>query len=120
MPTYDNGAVGAPYAKVEAVNTGHRAVTVKTISLELPKGGRLTPMSANTFPGMSDTPLPATLSDGQTAFMMMSYESIGKALLQKGIKRKIMLTPVCVDTADNVYRGQPWQVDPKEFTQMAF
>jgi hypothetical protein len=73
---------GPPYAKLEAINTGLRAVTVKAISLELPKGDRLISLSSNSFPGPADTLLPATLSDGQTAFLMVSYESIGKALLQ--------------------------------------
>jgi hypothetical protein len=33
--------VGSPYAKLEAINTGHRVVTIKTISFELPTGARV-------------------------------------------------------------------------------
>jgi hypothetical protein len=117
MPTYGS-QLGSPYAKLEAINTGHRVVTVKTISFELPTGGRLFPMAPTSIPGMADTPLPASLSDGQTAFLMMSYEEIGNALIQSGRTGKTKLTPVCVDTADNVYRGEPWTVDPQEFVRI--
>jgi hypothetical protein len=117
MPAYGN-RLGNPYAKVEAINTGHRVVTIKTISLELSTGARLFSMAAGGIPGMPDTPLPATLSDGQTAFIMMSYEEIGDALIQSGRTTKTELIPVCVDTAENVYRGKPWEVDPQEFVGM--
>lgn len=118
MPTYAGGSVGAPYAKVEAINTGQRVVTIKTLTFELPTGGRLYSMHQSGFPGMPDTQLPATLNDGQAAFMMMSYAEIGEALISAGKMSEINLTPVCVNSADNVYRGSPWKVDPKEFLQM--
>jgi hypothetical protein len=73
----------------------------------------------SSIPGIPDTPLPATLSDGQTAFSIMSYEEIGNALLQSGRTGKVKLTPVCVDTAENVYHGEPWTVDPQEFLRMS-
>jgi hypothetical protein len=119
MPTYHNGGLGPPFAKIEAINTGHRLVTVKTITFELPTGGRMFPMTAGGFAGMPDTRLPATLTDGQSAFMMMSYADIGDALIGNGKTGKVKLTPVCIDSADTVYRGKPWEVDPHEFLRMA-
>jgi hypothetical protein len=50
MPAFGN-QLGNPYAKVEAINTGHRVVTIKTISLELPTGARLFSMAAGGIPG---------------------------------------------------------------------
>lgn len=117
MPTY-GATVGPPFAKIEAVNTGHRSVTVKTITFELSTGGRLAPMASSGFPGLPDTPLPAALSDGQTASTMMSYADIGTALISSGKTGKTKLTPICIDTTDIVHKGEPWDVDPQEFVQM--
>jgi hypothetical protein len=118
MPSYGN-RLGNAYAKVEAINTGQRVVTIKTISIELPTGARLFAMAAGGIPAIPDTPLPISLSDGQTAFLMMAYEEIGNALLESGRSTKTELKPVCVDTADNVYHGKPWQVDPHELIRMS-
>lgn len=117
MPVWGS-QLGAPYVKLEAVNTGQRVVTVKTLTLETPSGGRIAPMLADRFPGMPDTRLPVSLSDGQAAQLSLPYSDIAEALLANGQNRKIKLTPVCVDSADNVYRGEPWDVDPHEFLRM--
>jgi hypothetical protein len=116
-PTYGD-QLGAPYAKLEAVNTGHRIVTVKTLTFETHSGGRLAPMSADRFPGMPDTRLPVSLSDGQSAHMLLPYSDIAEALIANGQSGKTKLTPVCVDSADNVYCGEAWDVDPSEFLRM--
>jgi hypothetical protein len=118
MPTYGD-RLGNPYARVEAINTGHRVVTIKTIALELPGGERFLFLAPNGIPGVPDTTLPAALSDGQTAFLTISYEAIGTALIGNGRTSNIKLTPVCEDTADNVYRGKPWEVDPQEWVRMS-
>jgi hypothetical protein len=117
MQTYGD-QLGAPYAKLEAVNTGHRVVTVKTLTFETPTGARLAPMLADRFPGMPDTRLPASLSDGQSAHILLRYSDIAEALIGNGQAEKIKLTPVCVDSAGNVYRGKAWDVDPREFQQI--
>jgi hypothetical protein len=49
----------------------------------------------------------------------VSYEEIGRALRSHGLGRGTKLTPVCVDTAGDVYKGKPWEVDPDELLQMA-
>jgi hypothetical protein len=118
MPTYGN-QLGAPYAKLEAVNTGHRVVMVKTLTFETPSGARLAPMQVDRFPGMPDTRLPVSLSDGQSAHMLLPYSDIAEALMGNGQTGKIKLTPICVDSTDNVYRGEAWDVDPREFMRMS-
>jgi len=117
MPTYGS-ELGPPFAKVEAINTGHRVVTVKTITFEIANGSRLAPMVADRFPGMPDTRLPATLTDGRTAYLMMPYSEIAQALLHNRQSGKIKLTPICVDTADNIYRGESWEIDPHELLRV--
>ena len=72
MPTYGN-QLGAPYTKLEAVNTGHRVVTVKTLTFERPGGARLAPMLADRFPGMRDTRLPGSLLHGQSAHLLLPF-----------------------------------------------
>lgn len=117
MPTYGD-QLGPPYAKLEAVNTGHRVVTVKTLTFETASGARLAPMLTDRFPGMPDTKLPASLSDGQSAHLLLPYSDVAEALMGNGQTGKTKLTPVCVDSADNVYRGEPWEVDPQEFMRI--
>lgn len=58
MPGYADGRLGPPFAKVEAINVGHRVVVVKTLTLELENGDQLLPAQADAFPGMPDTRLP--------------------------------------------------------------
>src|SRR5215813_2155816 len=62
------------FAKVTATNTGHRPVVVTTIALELPSGGRF--FSGGHGAAFKDTPLPATLSDGQSAHSYLPYREI--------------------------------------------
>ncbi|MEH2473110.1 hypothetical protein V1281_005701 [Nitrobacteraceae bacterium AZCC 2161] len=46
--------------------------------------------------------MPATLGDGQSVFMGVSYADIGSALISNEKSRKTKLTPVGVETADTV------------------
>lgn len=117
MPTYGD-QLGPPYAKLEVVNTGHRVVTVKTLTFETPSGSRLAPMLADRFPGMPDTRLPVSLSDGQSAHLLLPYADVAEALIGNGQTANVKLTPICVDTADNVFRGESWDVAPHEFLRI--
>jgi hypothetical protein len=116
MPTYGS-TLGDCFAKIEAINPGHRAVTASTLCLELAGGQRLFSMGS-ALPGISDTQLPVSLSDGQSAHLFMSYKDIGNALMSRGHTQKTKLTPICVDSLGNVYKGEPWNVDPHEFLRM--
>jgi hypothetical protein len=118
LPAYNDGRLGQAFARLQATNHGHRTVTITTLTIELPTGGRLFPTTASEFPGMSDTPLPAPLSDGQSAHLFLSYRDIAAALIQSGRTEKVTLVPVCEDSVGGIYEGEPWEVDPGEFSRM--
>jgi hypothetical protein len=116
IPTYGN-TLGNCLAKVEAINAGHRAVTVSNLAFELPGGKRLFPMGSGVL-GMDDTRMPAGLSDGEAAHSYVSYGDIEDALLGHGRIEKARLTPICTDSLGTVHRGKPWEIDPCEFARM--
>jgi len=110
---------GPAYAKIEAINVGHRTVIVDILTLELPSGARMFTPDGTGIVELESTRLPATLDDGQTAQYIVSYEEIGRALRSHGLGRGTRLTPVCVDRAGHLYKGKPWEVDPDELLRMA-
>jgi hypothetical protein len=111
--------LGDAFAVLTATNIGHRTVTVRDLTFELPSGGRLYTMATMARPGMANTPLPAILSDGESARLYMAYREIGEALLQSGRTEKTDLTPVAEDSAGGIYKGKPWKrIDPHEFARM--
>lgn len=116
MPTY-GGTLGRCFMKVEAVNVGHRPVTIDVLTFEL-RGTKLFSFGSDQIPGFPNTRLPAVLADGQTAHAIFAYVDIADALIAAGHTGKASLTPYCEDTVGNVYRGKPWQVDPAEIAQM--
>lgn len=117
MPTY-GAQLGPPHMKIEAINDGHRVVTISTLTLELPDKSRLATILPTSLPAFPDTPLPARLEQGDVAHRRFPYADIGSALVFKGITTKIKLTPVCEDTVRGRYYGEPWDIDPTEFMQM--
>ena len=118
MPTFEDGHVGPCFAMIEATNSGHRTVTITTLALELPTGARMFATTPNSFPGRPDTALPANLSDGQSAYLYLSYQDIAGALIQSGRNERTKVIPVCEDSVGGVYKGNPWEVDPDEFSRM--
>jgi hypothetical protein len=117
MPTYGD-TLGRCFAKIEAVNVGHRPVTIASLSLELPSGARLLSFGSNQLPGFPDTRLPAVLADVQTAHATISYADIAGDLVGAGHAGKTPLTPYCEDTVGTVYRGKVWLADPAEIAGM--
>jgi len=117
MPTY-GPALGPPFARLEAVNDGHRTVTVSLLTWQLPDKSRLVQLHRGGVPGMPDTELPARLTEGEVAHVSISYADLGGALLGRGITTKIKLVPVCEDTVGGRYIGKEWDVDPHEFVRM--
>jgi hypothetical protein len=99
VPTMPDGDLGSAYAKIEAVNTGQRSVTVSALTIELPTGHRLWPTSFDRFFGYPDTRLPATLSDGESAHLMMPYADLARSILKAGCRGSTLLVPICEDTA---------------------
>jgi len=119
IPAYGNSLeLGKTFAKVEATNAGHRPVTVVALTLELVGGGRLASFSAQAINGLPDTILPVTLSDGQSAISIFSYQEIGEALLKTGRANEMKLIPICEDSVGGIYRGKHWTVEPSEFARM--
>lgn len=88
------------------------------LAIELPSGHKLVSAAAHLFPGVSNTPLPASLDDGETARMHLAYKDLGETLIEKGYATKTKLVPRCQDSAGKVYRGKAWKVDPKEFARI--
>ncbi|QOF71431.1 hypothetical protein IG197_27415 [Aminobacter sp. SR38] len=119
MLTYTNGQLGAPFARIEGINVGHRPVTITTLAFELPNKARLVATSLDNLTGMDDTRLPAKLSDGESARLHMSYADIAGSLSRAGHTGKVKIFPVADDSAGTSYRGDVWVVDIEEFRQMA-
>lgn len=109
--------LGAPHAQIKATNIGHRAVTVTSLWFELPGGAKLVSRAYSNLPGMTDTPLPASLSDGQSASLWLSYHDIGATLINQGLATA-RLIPACEDSAGQVHRGAAWNVNAREFVEM--
>ena len=117
MPTF-GPELGPPHMKIEAVNAGHRVVTISAMTLELPNKSRLATFLPTSVPLFPDTPLPARLEQGDVAHRTFPYSEIGQALLHHGHTQKIKLTPVCDDTVGGHHFGEPWEIDPYEFIRM--
>jgi hypothetical protein len=115
---YKDGRFGEPFKKIEATNFGQRPVTVKTLAFELPTGSRLNATASNAFPVLPGTPLPASLLDGESAHLFISYLYIACALHENKIFGTIKLTPVCEDSDGGIYKGKPRDVDPDELLQL--
>ena len=109
---------GPAYAQVTAVNAGNDPVTVMLLTFEAPGGTRLQLFEQDELPGKPDTALPATLNEGQSAKMTVSYRDIAQALHNNDQVGVVNLTPICVDSAGAVYRGDPWEVNITHFALM--
>lgn len=116
MPTF-NGRVGNAWADIQATNVGQRPVTITRLGLIVKGGGQIVSLEGRP-PGLQDTPLPTTLTDGQTARAFLAYRDIGEALLRNGITGKATLVAVCEDSTGKTHRGEKWEVDPKELITM--
>ena len=93
-------------------------MTVMLLTFEAPGGTRLQLFEQDEVPGKPDTTLPATLNEGQSAKMTVSYRDIAQALHNNDQVGVVNLTPICVDTAGAVYRGDPWEVNITQFALM--
>lgn len=104
--------------KIEAVNAGHRTVTITAISVQLPNKTRLWSIMPTAMPAFPDSTLPAQLNEGDVAHKTLPYSAVGEALIRQGFKEKIRITPVCEDTLGSHYYGEPWDIDPREWMGM--
>ena len=119
IPVADNGETGRTWAHLEATNLGQRPVTIALLSFEVAPGMRIFSKGYDGRPpGMEDTHLPITIADGQVARAHFAYSDIGHALISNGHRTLCKIVPMCEDTAGGVYRGEAWDVDPREFVGM--
>ena len=65
--------------------------------------------------GFKDTPLPATLADGQSACAYMSCDSIGRTLLREDLPAPVMLTAMSEDSVGGLYSSKPWTITPRDW-----
>ncbi|MBI5132085.1 MAG: hypothetical protein HZA66_21795 [Rhodopseudomonas palustris] len=111
--------LGSSWAHLQAINIGQRAVTISVLSFEVAPGKRIFNFRDDGRPdGMVDTPLPSTISDGQSVQAHFSYKDIGQAMISSGLRTPSRLVPVCEDSAGGIHRGEAWEVDPIEFLSM--
>jgi hypothetical protein len=108
-----------PFAKIEATNTGYRTVTVKTLTFETPYGLRIDRVESEKFSTPSYTALPISLSDGQSAYLYVSFLYIANKLKEQKQNGETRLTPVCEDSAGGIYKGESWDVDPDKMVPLA-
>ncbi|MDA9474387.1 hypothetical protein XI03_07680 [Bradyrhizobium sp. CCBAU 65884] len=107
---------GRCFAHLEVTNAGQRPVTIVTIGLEVPGGKWLNP--GRHYPGLDNTELPITLTDGQTARLHYAYADIAAALMEGFAGKRTRLVPFAKDSVGNTHRGERWEVDPTEFAGM--
>ena len=74
---------------------------------------------ARKFSTPSYTALPASLSDGQTAYLYVSFLYIANKLKERKQNGETRLTPVCEDSAGGIYKGESWDVDPDKMVPLA-
>lgn len=117
MPTYGPN-LGPPYAQLQAVNAGHRPVTVTVLTFQLPNGKWLMPMWRDVLPGTPDSDFPINLGQGDAARRTFSYKEVADGLLSNGLEGALKLRPVCQDSLGQLYHGKPMKVDPKEWQRM--
>lgn len=109
---------GPNFLQIDVTNIGQRPVTISQINLELPSGQRLANTSQNVFPLKPNTPLPITLKDGETAYCIYSYLDIGKALAKQYDQNRVSLVPLAVDSVGGKHRGKPFELGPKDCTDL--
>lgn len=114
IATFSSGDLGESFAKIEAVNFGQRTITVTNLALELPSKQRLFSRKGSSIVGMPDTPLPIALADGHIAYLLIPYKDIASSLLNHGIK-KTTLKPLAIASTGEIYRGEPWKFDSREW-----
>ena len=97
------------FAVIEAVNTGHRTISITRLTAELPnkKQIELTRSSAIFL----NTPLPATLGDGDIATSHVALVDMVEAFRLNGYKDTITICALAEDSIGNIYRSDTHEVN---------
>lgn len=102
-----------PYVQIVAVNLGRRPVTVTSIGWTVPNGKyMLASPSVDDVQARTNTPLPATLSDGESAKMMVSLAKLKAGLREANLKGDVALLPQVGDSAGSTHEGKAFILDP--------
>jgi hypothetical protein len=95
-------------------NIGSRSVTITQLGLLMPDRKRFVSIGPCQISGMEDTPLRATLSDGQSAEVHFSYLNIASNLMKAGYGGRVRLTPFCEDSTGGLHKGDVWKTSAEE------
>lgn len=117
IPVQDD-EFGNTYIKLTATNSGHRTVSVTSLRLELENKSHIPLSMAASHWMFPATPLPAALSDGQSAQAFISYRALAEALIASGRTSRTKIIAVCEDSVGNIFKGDTWEVDPDQFLKM--
>jgi hypothetical protein len=120
LPVTASGVLGRPLATITVTNKGPNAITIIALKFQLGDGRRLAKLPRGIgLSGISETTLPCSLGTGQSARSFQSYFEIGNALKNIGVTEKTRITPICIDSAGEVYKGKAWNVDPRNILMMS-
>lgn len=117
IPTFDNGSIGNAYFKIEAVNIGHRSVTMTSLSF-LVKGRHMAPIQDDKFEASQNSIFPTKLADGESAQILMAYRDVGESLIAQFGRDEIEITPFCEESTGNKYIGKQDKLRPHELIIM--
>ena len=107
--------LGPSFLCLRATNVGQRHVTIEHISLQLPDGRQLAMPGTGAQLGFKNTPLPATLDEGQSACAYMLCDGIGRTLLREYLPDPVMLTAMSEDSVGGLYLSEPWTITPRDW-----
>lgn len=110
-PELEGYAFEGDYAKVSVTNFGQRSMTVTSLTLEFLGSRKLADCAIARKDG-SQTPLPATLAAGEVARVSINLKEVSDRLLDLGSRTRSRLYGRCTDSFGNVYRSEPWSLQP--------
>lgn len=113
MPFYE-GKVGDPILKVTVTNLGQRNVTVTNLGIELPEKRTLATLHSG-CPGFADSPMPATLADGEIAYRYFAYADLSKTIRNSDLPSKVDLKSFAVDSAGDRHYGEKISFDAQRW-----
>jgi hypothetical protein len=117
-PVYGSGIkVSDVVAHITATNIGSRSVTITQLGLLMPDRKRLVSIGPCQISGMEDTPLRATLADGESAEMHLSYLNIASNLMKEGYGGQVRLIPFCEDSAGGLHQGAVWKTSAEKLIE---
>lgn len=102
-----------PYLQIEAVNTGTRPVTVTRINIKLPNGEYMVALPSNydDVQLRANTELPATLSDGESAKMMIALGNVREGLREQRFSGEVAVIAHVGDSAGKTHESKSYKIN---------